>query len=235
MKSFPLKLEQSSSPALLYSKCSTSILLSRVCLPLGCCLTGSFIIGPNNEKFPLVWCSRERERELLLKLSPLDSEDMGVTHGKKVSLSIFKKCFLYLGHLSLYSSPVKVIHQKHPCGKNTFLLAWSVFERITVRVCTLINDICSVNCVYSCITLKLFCGVVFYFPKTVNSCTNHRSLSNNEPCQRQREGLGECLSRHVLLILLHTVPTVGDLAKQHDSSLINQTAAAAELSLKCLN
>lgn len=90
----------------------------------------------------------ERERELLLKLSPLDSEDMGVTHGKKVSLSIFKKCFLYLGHLSLYSSPVKVIHQKHPCGKNTFLLAWSVFERITVRVCTLINDICSVNCVF---------------------------------------------------------------------------------------
>lgn len=61
------------------------------------------------------------------------------------------------------------------------------------------------------------------------------ALSSNKRLRRsRREGLGECLSRHVLLILLHTLPTVGDLAQQHDSPLIKQTAQA-ELSLKRLN
>lgn len=78
-------------------------------------------------------------------------------------------------------------------------------------------------------------SLAFISGRLLIPCRECGALSSNKSFRRSRgEGLGECLSRHVLLILLHTLPTVGDLAEQHDSPLINQTAQA-ELSLKRLN
>lgn len=105
---------------------------------------------------------------------------------------------------------------------------------------TLVNRLSSYNSMLFVYTITHYqCPRFYFFLKLVNSWTKCSSLSiskkeerEKRPCQQCRVGLGDCLSRHVLLILLCTISAVQDLAKQQDSPLINQTAAGSRV-VKC--
>ncbi len=148
---------------------------------------------------------RERKLKLLLKLYPLwtqkvfvkklNLQDMGVTHGKKVSLFIFFCLYFVLVYHCWRH--IEIIQQKHPCGKNTFLACTvslrglrdsnTIKKKLIVTVCSLncaiINDMFRMNCLFLFINLSLclakFCSlslvglsviVVFtvYFPECLH-------------------------------------------------------------------
>lgn len=110
---------------------------------------------------------------------------MGVTHGKKVQ---FFFCFLYCSH-------IKIIQQKHSCGKNTFL-ACTVFEQITNEMRRYVFLFVLLQMIHTAITVQSFPHSAFvvqnfpffavvvllllslHFPQTVRAGTKRRSLSN---------------------------------------------------------